>query len=547
MRKLKYTLILVLTLLIGGLYGQLPQLNWDKTIGGNYAEGMSTILPALDGDGFYLMGSSSSNVSGEKTAPPYTMFGTDIWIVKYNSNWEKQWDKVIGGTLNEGLSSVLQLIDGGFLLGITSFSNASGDKSEDTRGNSDSDYWIVKIDKDANVEWERTIGGADFDDLNGMFYHPDGGFLLAGTSYSGKSGDKSHDSFGNQDIWIVHIDWNGKILWDKVYGGERFDIGGGLFPLDDGFIVTGKSDSPPSGNKTATKRGAYDAWMFKIDFNGNMLWDKAFGGSENESGVGITIAHDGGYLLSITSKSDVSGDKTSPDIGGNDAWFVKVDDSWNIEWDKTLGTLEEDALGAIKTADGGYLLTGTHTIEIIEDGGISTMYADRWMKLCDANLNETWDYRFGGDKDDAGGGMWIMENDSTTVLMGSTSNSNISGEKTEDSRGGHDFWLTQFKLPVGLVRDFTFRDFASAVNVTEAGNVSVFPNPVNNGVINIVSEDVSIQAIDLISITGERIKSFSHLYESSISIPIRDVPAGMYLLKSNLSNGKNRINKIIIQ
>ncbi len=521
------------------LSAQQPEILWDKTIGGNYADALRRIYPSPDGNGWYLFGVSSSNVSGEKTAAPYSLFSTDLWIVKYNSNWEKEWDKVIGGTKDESLSGVLRTADGGFLLGATSYSNKSGDKSEDTRGTADSDYWIVKIDAAGNVLWDKTIGGADEDILDGMHYHPQGGYILTGTSYSGKSGEKTYDSYGKQDFWALWIDENGTKKWDRVYGGNRFDIAGGIFPYQDGFILTGKSDSPVSGNKTSTPRGSYDAWMVRIDLQGNPMWDRSIGGDDNEGGVGITQAHDSGYMLSITSKSDISGDKTTPDVGANDAWFVKMDSAWNILWDVTIGTVHQDNLSASRSYDGGYLLIGVYNEEEILPGGNLIDHGVRWLMQCDDKMVMQWEYKFGGDKNEIGGPTWIMEDDSSTVLIGSSSNSDASGQKTENSRGGRDFWITKVKLPNGI--------YTGIESVLSPSQISVFPNPVGEGQVVFESDKEPIRSVEFFNISGKMVRSFTGLDSKKVRLPVDDLSRGLYLTRIKTSDGAYSSMKLIKQ
>ena len=532
-----------------GVISQEPQIQWDKTIGGNYADNLVSILPADDSSGFYLFGNSSSNVSGEKTSPPYTMFGTDIWIVKYDNNWQKEWDKVIGGTQEDKLHSVLRTPDGGFLLGATSQSDKSGDKSEDTRGtNGDPDYWIIKIDNQANVIWDKTIGGADIDDLAAMYYHPDGGYLILGTSYSGASYEKTKDSYGYQDYWAVHIDPDGNILWDNVYGGNRYDIAAGIYPLKDGFILTGKSDSPISGNKTQDRRGSDDGWIVKIDFDGNKIMDRAYGGDDNEGSPSIAVAQNGGYILSMTSKSDVSGDKTSAHYGAKDAWFVRVDKNWNIVWDQTIGTVNQDDLSARMAAGGGYFLIGTQTREEAQPGGGLILYGQRWLVQCDSLMNKTSEYQIGGDKNETGGPNWIMENDSSMVLIGSSSNSDSSGQKTQNSRGGMDFWLVQVKLPYGIsygLEKYPYGIYTGAKILKQGRGIRIYPNPAAGNIISLTSDRSRIVEVSLYSVSGVKVKQISNLLENTVNILVQDLPPGMYITKINMLNGKIITGKFI--
>ncbi len=457
------------------------------------------------------------------------MFGNDIWIVKYNSDWEKQWDKVIGGTDEESLSGVVRTPDGNFMIGATSRSNASGDKSEDARSQDKEDYWVIKVDPDGNKIWDKTYGGADIDDLNSIRKHPWGGYILAGTSYSGKSGEKSHDSFGKQDWWVLRIDEEGKVMWDKVFGGERFDIGAGIFDLKDGFILSGKSDSPPSGNREATVRGSYDAWLVRVDLDGNKIWDKAFGGDENEGGASIRIAQGGGYMLSITSKSDISGDKTTPDIGADDAWFVKVDENFNIEWDKTLGTVHQDKLSAARAGGGGYLLSGTQTIEEAQPGGGIINYGQRWMIHTDDDLNEIWDFKFGGDDNETGGGSWRLESDTTQIIVGSNSDSDASGDKSEDSRGGPDFWLTKIQMPFGI--------YTAAMEKEAPQQVNLYPNPVSGNTLFIESLSLPMRSLKIYSMTGALAGTVQLEYKHRTSLQVDHLATGLYISRITLSDG----------
>jgi hypothetical protein len=533
---------LIAALLITGCFQTYtqdrPEILWDKTIGGNFADRLGRIYPAPDG-GWYLFGASSSSVGFEKSAPPRTLFGTDLWVMKYNANWEKEWDKVLGGTDEESLNGVIQTGDGGFILAATSYSDKSGDKSEDTRGTDDSDFWLIKIDAESNKVWDKTYGGADEDNVNGIRPHPSGGYLVAGTSYSGKSGDKTHDSYGKQDWWVIRIDDQGNLLWDKVYGGDRFDIGPGIFEDQDGFILTGYSDSSPSGNKTATKRGSYDAWLVKIDYEGNIIWDRAYGGSDNERAAGISRAHDGGYILSITSKSGISGDKTTADFGAEDAWFVKVDADWGTQWDKTIGTLYPDYLSAGRAGDGGYILSGRHVIEQSQPGGGVIEYGQRWLMHTDTLLNMDWEFKFGGDENETSGPSWRLEDDTTRIIMGSGSDSDISGDKSEDSRGGMDYWLALIQMPFGL--------YTGNAPIEQGSHVTIFPNPASGDQIYITSDNNPISEVSIFSLTGSRIKTIGYISEKRVPVPIGDLSPGVYISRIRTISGETIIQKLIKQ
>ena len=125
-----------------------------------------------------------------------------------------QWQNTIGGNSNDYLARVLQTSDGGYILGGNSQSNISGDKTENCIGGED--MWIVKIDNLGNLQWQNTIGGSHFDQFGSFAQTNDGGYILGGTSRSDSSGDKTENSYGVDDYWVVKIDSSGEIQWDKT-------------------------------------------------------------------------------------------------------------------------------------------------------------------------------------------------------------------------------------------------------------------------------------------------------------------------------------------
>lgn len=133
----------------------------------------------------------------------------------------QQWDKTFGGNLSDYLYCIRQTTDGGFILGGYSISDSGGDKTEDSRGSYD--YWVLKIDANGIKQWDKTFGGNNIDILQSLQQTTDGGYILGGYSSSDSSGDKSEDSKGSDDFWIVKIDANGIKEWDKTFGGSKSD------------------------------------------------------------------------------------------------------------------------------------------------------------------------------------------------------------------------------------------------------------------------------------------------------------------------------------
>src|SRR6185295_12992967 len=152
---------------------------------------------------------STSNISGDKTEN--SVGASDYWIVKTDGTGNIQWQNTIGGSSIDDLHSIQQTTDGGYILGGLSGSNISGDKTENSIGAGD--YWIVKTDVSGNIQWQNTIGGSNNDLLYSMQQTADGGYFLGGWSDSNISGDKTENCIGFADYWIVKIDASGNIQW----------------------------------------------------------------------------------------------------------------------------------------------------------------------------------------------------------------------------------------------------------------------------------------------------------------------------------------------
>jgi hypothetical protein len=125
--------------------------------------------------------------------------------------------KTYGGSDNDYFSEAIQTNDGGYLIGGSSHSDISGVKTDTSRGSSDA--WILKLDNNLNIEWQKTIGGSNYDFLYSITKTEDDGYLLLSYSSSPISGEKSVANYGGADYWLIKIDSLGNIRWQKTYGG----------------------------------------------------------------------------------------------------------------------------------------------------------------------------------------------------------------------------------------------------------------------------------------------------------------------------------------
>ncbi len=346
--------------------------------------------------------------------------------------------------------------DGGVLLGGYSRSGQNGNKSAPNTG---IDYWVVKIDGNGSLVWDKTFGGTGGNFLSSMVSTSDGGVLLGGYSNSDQSGNKSAPNqvksgsgTEGEDYWVVKIDGNGNKVWDKTFGGSDSDnLSSMIATSDGGFLLGGSSTSGQNGNKSAPKLSNgrnTDYWVVKIDGSGNKVWDKTFGGTDiNELSSMITTS-DGGFLLGGSSSSGNDGNKSAPNRGtviNDDYWVVKIDGNGNKVWDQTFGGTGFDALSSMTaTSDGGFLLGGYSRSS--QNGNKSTPNkgsADYWIVKVDRSGNIVWDQTFGGTGFDGLHSMIAISDGG--FLLGGYSDSGQGDDKSDTKRGEDDYWVVKIK------------------------------------------------------------------------------------------------------
>jgi hypothetical protein len=151
------------------------------------------------------------------------------------------------------------------------------------------------------------------------------------------------------------------ILWEKSYGGKHADYLFDAVPTADyGFILAGSSLSVKSGNKTEDNRGDLDYWIWKMDEKGDLDWQKSFGGTGMDMLHSIRLTADGGFILAGTSNSPKGLDKKDDSRGGNDFWIIKLDAGGGEQWQKTIGgAMQDDLVMVSQTRDGGFILGAT--------------------------------------------------------------------------------------------------------------------------------------------------------------------------------------------
>ncbi len=414
-----------------------PYIAWQTVLGGTDADELHDILPTADG-GFLLAGHSASDISGSKTVANKGL--KDYWLVKLDATGDTLWQRAYGGTGYDLLNNIEATEDGGFLLAGSSASDMSADHSSDSYG--DYDFWVVKIGANGDILWEKTIGGSLRDHLTVAKQTADGGYILGGNSQSPVSGLKTDSLWGSYDYWVVKLDTARNITWQYTFGGTYWeDLYDVHETADGGFVLGGHSSSGATGNKLYDNIGVanqtHDFWLIKLDATGTQQWQKVIGGDMDEVFYQMEPTADNGFVIVGYSDSGISGDKTEAAMGWSDYWVVKVDATGTLQWENTLGgDGGEDGTSIQQTMDGGYIVGGYSESGISGDKTEDTpMGVDYWMLQLDTAGAVVWDKTIDLDELDF----------LTTIQQTSENEFIVGGYSGDDTTGDYEYWVVKLE------------------------------------------------------------------------------------------------------
>jgi hypothetical protein len=289
-------------------------MEWERTYGGTGYDSCNS--PERTDDGGYLISCYTES---------YGAGNGDAWLIKTDSNFVTQWQRTFGGT-DVDYGHPQEADDGGYIIRGYTQSYGAGDN----------DVWLIKTDSDGIMQWQRTYGGTGSDYAIDAQQTSDGGYLIGGVTESYGAGDR--------DVWLIKTDASGVMQWDQTFGGPLEDRGGHLYQTaDGGYFIFGRTWSYGAGGE--------DGWLIKTDSGGVMQWDQTFGGPEEDSIFFHQQTADGGYIF--TGKTESYG------AGIVDVWLFKLDSDGVLEWERTFGTPSIDNGYMVQqTSDGGYIITG---------------------------------------------------------------------------------------------------------------------------------------------------------------------------------------------
>ncbi|MET3529015.1 T9SS C-terminal target domain-containing protein [Chryseobacterium flavum] len=371
---------------------------WEKYFSGQNHDYLSATVATQDG-GFLISGTSYSGKGLDKKEA--SKGGSDIWLIRLNEFGDELWQKTLGTSSDEEARAVIQTTDLGFFV--------AGNVHNSPKGYGSKDAWIIRLDKDGKELSQLILGGKGLDEVEKMIPTKDGGVLLGVYSRSSGMRDsevrnpadpsahrnlssaastaisylpKSSSNFGEGDYWIIKLDKNGKVEWEKNYGGTGDDHLRTLSLKSDGYIIGGESRSERSGNKTTGIEEGTDLWLVALDERGNEQWQKSYNFKNRDLLMGMNVLHSAddkgtrGILLGGYTQAEgriETGDETF--------WMLYLDGNGNEQWRKHVkgeSKKKEERLSDLRlNRDGSIILAGTSAEELGKENWKIVKLGDR--------------------------------------------------------------------------------------------------------------------------------------------------------------------------
>ncbi|SHL26562.1 Por secretion system C-terminal sorting domain-containing protein [Chryseobacterium contaminans] len=373
---------------------------------------------------------------------------------------EVLWQKDIKSSTQDFLSQVTTTIDQQYL--ITGSSIQSDKLQQGSKQNNGYDFHLVKLNQQGEEAWEKYFSGNNHDYLSATVTTQDGGFLLAGTSYSGKGLDKKEDSKGGSDIWLIRINEFGDELWQKTLGTSSDEEARAVIQSTDlGFFVAGNVQNSSKGY------GSKDVWITRLDKDGKELSQLILGGKGLDEVEKMIPTKDGGALLGVYSRSSEVRDtgsgvrtreekssgersvsataisqmpKASSNFGEGDYWIIKLDKTGKVEWEKNFGGKGDDHIRTLALTSNGYIIGGESRSDRSGNKTVGTQEGtDLWLIALNERGDEQWQKSYNFKNRDILMGMSVIhsaDNQSKGILLGGYTQAEGRIEKDDET-----FWM----------------------------------------------------------------------------------------------------------
>lgn len=498
------------------------QFNWGTTS----SIGSGNVCFSSDGS-YLLFTNTYSGVSGDKTTSSFG--GDDLWVSKFNVQNQNVWQKNFGGSQEDANSIIKKTPSGNFIVGTTSNSPISGNKTVDTKGGND--FWIVKMDAEGEITWQKSFGTTGTEIISDVLIISEDSTLLIGVSnFQGINGDKTQTGFGGLDLWLVLIDGQGNKLWDKTIGGVSSEIHPKaiLNALNQKIILACESNSGIGGLKTDANFGEDDVWIITLNFSGTLLNQKTVGGLGSEYLYDLIHDSNGDIDALIGTDSEISGNKTLPSFGSSDVWIVKLNQQLDILKEAVFGGESGDTPISLKLLNNNDLLISVSSSSGVTGNRTESPkgIADCWFIAIDnSTFASKWQKSVGGSLIDSP--IQLLETSNSYKIV-SFSNSNISIDKTVSTWGDFNFWVFELSKTVGFDE--------------QELNFSVYPNPFSN-TLTINAADTPFDHFQIADINGRIIHEGSLF--GTTSVDMSSLSNDLYQVVLSNKNEISRAVKVV--
>jgi len=310
---------------------------WAKSYGVSDEDEATSVAIAFNGD-IIIGGVTESFGNGSG----------DFWILRLDSSGDVIWQKAYGGS-NWDYATSVTVADNGDIIAVGyTYSFGTGESDFISK----SDLWVLRLDSNGNIKWQKAYGGSDYDGAYAVATAKNGDIIVAGWT----------ESFGagGRDAWVLRLDSEGNVKWQKSYGGSGWDEAYSVAIAKNGDIVV-------AGVTTSFGAGGDDVWVLRLDAKGNVKWQKTYGKGQKDEAYAVTIAPNGDII--------VAGDTWSFGTGNGDAWVLRLDSNGNIKWQKAYGGSYRDYAASIAVAEGGdVIVAGNYLLRLSSDGEL------KWAK-----------------------------------------------------------------------------------------------------------------------------------------------------------------------
>lgn len=430
---------------------------WQKDWGGNHQEHIHNILKLEDG-GFVVAGVTvSTDLEGVSKDSDTTAI-----LLRYDKEGNLLWNNFFGGHSTSSEVPIFQTEDGGFIV-LTPFSSTT---VEGIPNMGEWDLLIVKYDKDGNVVWKKSYGGNGTDNFRKMIPTEDGGFYVFGDSDS--TDITGFTTYGGSDIVTMKYDKDGNLIWKKNYGGNGDDAFRNVILTEDGsFILTGLSKSTDLDGWT--NKGAFDILIIKHDKDGNLIWEKSHGGKNTDNYHNIAAIENGFIVYGLSISTDIV---DLPNKGSADTIILRYDNDGNLIWQKDWGGNGGDILSNVFITKNGEILllgsTSSKDINGIELKGITDGVIVKYDK--DGNL--LWQKSYGGSNRD--NFSFIMPNDDgSLMIIGNSTSTDIDGFST---KGSDDIVMLNYLIEYNLENITSQSGTSTVIQQGKYGVITPTPN-----------------------------------------------------------------------